>query len=68
MATHSIAQRRETEKATSRKIHAELNDLDKFFKVAGLQTAPSRKRTISFKATLIQTRGYKFDREEANAR
>ena len=67
MATHTISQRRDAGKWASRKIHAELQRLDRFFKVAGLGKESSKTKAVSFKATLIQTRGFKFDREEANA-
>jgi hypothetical protein len=67
MAAHTITQHRDTGKSGSKKIHAELHGLDKFFKVVGLGKDSSKTKVVSFKATLIQTRGFKFDREEANA-
>ena len=67
MTTHTIAQHRDAVKLASKKIHTELHSLDKFFKVAGFGKDSSQTKAVSFKATLIQTRGFKFDREEANA-
>ena len=68
MATHSITRHHGAGKATSKKIHEEFHDLDNFFKAAGLEKDLSKTKDISFKAVLIQTRGFKFDRKEANAR
>lgn len=67
MAAHTITQHRYAGKSASRKIHSHFHSLDKFFKVAGLGKNSSKAKVVSFKATLIQTRGFKFDREEANA-
>jgi hypothetical protein len=47
-------------------IHVDLKNFDKFFKLCGLPI--KKKKHACFKATLIQTRRFKFNREEANAR
>jgi hypothetical protein len=67
LAAHPITQHRDVGKSASKKIHAKLHSLDKFFKVAGLGKDSFKTKVVSFKATLIQTRDFRFDREEANA-
>ena len=56
-----------TEKNVLKKIPGQFRDLDNFFLVAGLRKNVIKKKKIAFKAALVQTRGFKFNREEANA-
>jgi hypothetical protein len=51
-----------------KRIHLDLKGFDKLFKVTGLDKGSSKGKRISFKATIVQTRGFKFDREKANTR
>lgn len=68
MASLTISKRRDKGRSTSKQIHQNFRSLDSFFKVTGLAESTPKTKTISFKAAVIQTRGYKFNREEANGR
>jgi hypothetical protein len=68
MATRVYLQHRKVRKMASKKSRTELQNSAKCLKVVGLNKGSSSKtKAVSFKAALIRTRGFKFDREEANA-
>ncbi len=67
MAVHAVVKYRNAGKAILKVIKILLYNLDRFFRGVQLIKGSSKTKAVSFKAALIQTRGFKFDREEANA-
>lgn len=63
----SNARKNETFIVIKNAIDAELLELETFFKRIGLSKKRPRKSTVTFKAALISTRDFKFNRDDANA-
>jgi hypothetical protein len=67
MATNAYTRHRSLRKTASQKANEKTRDLEKILKIPGFKKPLTKTKPVSFKAVSIRTRGFKFNREEANA-